>query len=208
MTIAERIQNLRKRKGISQEELASNIGVSRQSVSKWESEQSTPDLDKVIIMSDFFEVTTDYILKGIEMSDKTNKKKINLNAVFVLATAFNLIGIIIASFFWYEKMSSVAVVSGLVIMVLGCMIFGISLSYASNDPSIPKVKRNFLLSNIWIISFIPISFLYNMIVIKDAIPFPIAKYTLSMKVGFGFLYCLFCITVIALYLIKYNKSRS
>ena len=42
MTIADRIQNLRKTKGISQEELADNIGVSRQAVSKWESEQSTP----------------------------------------------------------------------------------------------------------------------------------------------------------------------
>lgn len=66
MTIADRIQSLRKSKGMSQEELADAVGVSRQAVSKWESEQATPDLDKVIIMSDIFEVTTDYLLKGIE----------------------------------------------------------------------------------------------------------------------------------------------
>lgn len=42
-------------KGISQEELADKVGVSRQAVSKWESEQSTPDLEKIIIMSDFLE---------------------------------------------------------------------------------------------------------------------------------------------------------
>ena len=66
MTIADRIQSLRKSKGMSQEELADRIGVSRQAVSKWESEQATPDLDKVVIMSDIFEVTTDYLLKGIE----------------------------------------------------------------------------------------------------------------------------------------------
>ena len=66
MTIADRIQSLRKTKGISQEELADAVGVSRQAVSKWESEQATPDLDKVVIMSDFFDVTTDYLLKGIE----------------------------------------------------------------------------------------------------------------------------------------------
>lgn len=59
MTIADRIQSLRKAKGMSQEELADKVGVSRQAVSKWESEQATPDLDKVVIMSDFFEVTTD-----------------------------------------------------------------------------------------------------------------------------------------------------
>ena len=66
MTIGDRIQNLRKTKGMSQEELADAVGVSRQAVSKWESEQAAPDLEKVIIMSDLFEVTTDYLLKGIE----------------------------------------------------------------------------------------------------------------------------------------------
>lgn len=66
MTIADRIQSLRKQRGMSQEELADAVGVSRQAVSKWESEQATPDLDKVVIMSDIFEVTTDYLLKGIE----------------------------------------------------------------------------------------------------------------------------------------------
>ena len=49
MTIADRIQSLRKAKGMSQEELADKVGVSRQAVSKWESEQATPDLDKVVI---------------------------------------------------------------------------------------------------------------------------------------------------------------
>ena len=66
MNISDRIQSLRKAKGISQEELADKVGVSRQAVSKWESEQSVPDLEKVIIMSEYFDVTTDYILKGIE----------------------------------------------------------------------------------------------------------------------------------------------
>ena len=59
MNVADRIQNLRKTKGISQEELADKIGVSRQTVSKWESEQSAPDMDKIILLSDYFEVTTD-----------------------------------------------------------------------------------------------------------------------------------------------------
>lgn len=66
MNISDRIQTLRKAKGMSQEQLADAVGVSRQAVSKWESEQASPDLDKVVIMSELFEVTTDYILKGIE----------------------------------------------------------------------------------------------------------------------------------------------
>lgn len=66
MNMADRIQYLRKSKGISQEELADKVGVSRQAVSKWESEQSTPDVEKIILLSDLFDVTTDYLLKGIE----------------------------------------------------------------------------------------------------------------------------------------------
>ena len=77
MNIANRIQYLRKTKGMSQEELAYKIGVSRQAVSKWESEQSTPDLEKIIMMSELFEVTTDYLLKGIEPVNKNNRKTIH-----------------------------------------------------------------------------------------------------------------------------------
>ena len=47
MNMADRIQYLRKTKGFSQEELADKMGVSRQAVSKWESEQSTPDIEKI-----------------------------------------------------------------------------------------------------------------------------------------------------------------
>lgn len=54
MNIADRIQDLRKQKGYSQEELADKVGVSRQAVSKWESAQSMPDLEKIIAMSDLF----------------------------------------------------------------------------------------------------------------------------------------------------------
>lgn len=63
MTLAEKIYNLRKQKGWSQEELAERCEVSRQSVSKWESGQSVPDLSKILMLSDIFQVTTDYLLK-------------------------------------------------------------------------------------------------------------------------------------------------
>lgn len=66
MDIANRIQQLRKEKGISQEQLANDIGVSRQAVSKWESQQNLPDLDKVVTLSKYFQVSTDYLLMGKE----------------------------------------------------------------------------------------------------------------------------------------------
>lgn len=63
MILAEKIMKLRKAQGWSQEELAVRLGVSRQSVSKWESMASMPDLDKILKMSELFGVSTDYLLK-------------------------------------------------------------------------------------------------------------------------------------------------
>ena len=63
MILAEKIALLRKQCGWSQEGLAEQLGVSRQSVSKWELGSSIPDLDKIIRMSELFGVTTDYLLK-------------------------------------------------------------------------------------------------------------------------------------------------
>lgn len=77
MWFNENLQNLRKIKNMSQEQLAEKLEVSRQAVSKWESGQSTPDIEKIIIMSELFEVTTDYILKGVEPVNMVNKETIN-----------------------------------------------------------------------------------------------------------------------------------
>lgn len=63
MILADKIAELRKKNGWSQEELAGQLGVSRQSVSKWESASSIPDLDKILKMSELFGVSTDYLLK-------------------------------------------------------------------------------------------------------------------------------------------------
>ena len=63
MILADKIVSLRKKAGWSQEDLAEKLGVTRQSVSKWEGAQSVPDMDKVVMMSRLFGVTTDYLLK-------------------------------------------------------------------------------------------------------------------------------------------------
>lgn len=65
MTIGEKILNLRKARGWSQEELAERIGVSRQAVSRWESDSAKPDADKIIAICDLFGVSADYLLRDI-----------------------------------------------------------------------------------------------------------------------------------------------
>lgn len=63
MILSEKITELRKKVGLSQEEFGAEIGVSRQAVSKWEMSQTTPDLNKIVKMSEFFEVPIDFLLK-------------------------------------------------------------------------------------------------------------------------------------------------
>lgn len=64
MTLGQRLTELRKKHGLSQDALAEALGVSRQSVSKWETDASVPDLDKLVKLSDLFEITLDELVRG------------------------------------------------------------------------------------------------------------------------------------------------
>jgi len=75
MRLGDKIIALRKARGMSQEQLAQCLDVSRQSVSKWELNEATPDLNRVVAMSELFGVTTDYLLKeeGREYGESSSK---------------------------------------------------------------------------------------------------------------------------------------
>lgn len=94
MEISRRIQESRKKRGISQEQLAEVLGVSRQAVSKWESGQALPEIDKIIGMSDYFGVSTDWLLRGIEPAAKQPVPRKNPAREWIAwaALAFGLLG--------------------------------------------------------------------------------------------------------------------
>lgn len=121
MNMADRIQYLRKTNGISQEELAVKVGVSRQAISKWESGQSLPDLEKIITMSDYFGVTTDYILKGIEpVADKEQKSsELKSKILYIASTAFVWIGLFSAFAGWYERQTMDTLWGSMIIQAVG-----------------------------------------------------------------------------------------
>lgn len=77
MTFGEKTQQLRKEKGLSQEALSEKLGVTRQTISKWELDQSTPELEYIAALSDIFEVSTDYLIKeGQQKEHKTETEKV------------------------------------------------------------------------------------------------------------------------------------
>ncbi len=67
--IANRLKNLRKERGLSQEELAEKLGLSRQAVSKWERAESAPDTDNLIALANLYEISVDSLLFDSEKTD-------------------------------------------------------------------------------------------------------------------------------------------
>lgn len=92
MKISEKIQALRKKKGLSQENLANMLGISRQAVFKWEAGESTPDIDNIKKLSEIFEVSFDLLLNdkidSIEEEKKDDVEVVNNNEPFKYRKAF------------------------------------------------------------------------------------------------------------------------
>ena len=75
---------LRNKKNISQEDLAEVLDVSRQSISKWENDKAYPEMTRLLFMSDYFDVSLDYLMRGIDKEDNEGKyyqKKRRVNKV-------------------------------------------------------------------------------------------------------------------------------
>ncbi len=122
------------------------------------SEQSSPDIDKIILLSEFFDVTTDYILKGIEPFADVPEKKKDARIFSVAGTALNFIGLILAIAIWITKRTPLSVAIGVIIMAIGCMIFAIGQFIGDNKK---KASVIFWGINIWLLSLIPISCIFN-----------------------------------------------
>ncbi|MFA9380814.1 MAG: helix-turn-helix domain-containing protein [Acetanaerobacterium sp.] len=169
MNIADRIQNLRKAKGISQEDLADKVGVSRQAVSKWESEQSVPDLDKIIIMSEYFDVTTDYILKGIEpaVNNQGTHAVLTSKILYIASSAFLAIGLFCAFGAWYEEQTAASIWGSMIIQAVGAAGYFIGRLLSG-------VKASFAVNwvNILLATFMPISLIVAVCFGRIAAPYP------------------------------------
>lgn len=73
MKFNEKLLSLRKAKGLSQEELGMELQVSRQTISKWEAGQSYPDFQRLVILSDYFDLTLDELVKDIDVQEVREK---------------------------------------------------------------------------------------------------------------------------------------
>lgn len=172
MNLSERIQELRKARGLSQEELAEALGVSRQAVSKWESGQSSPDLDKIVQLSEYFGVSTDHLLKGAELLPADTEE---LNTAFIfnaVATAFDLLSIVLSALIWYETQEAGALIAGLVFLIFGLMLHVIGSRWSKGRDG-RVLKLRFWKINIWPVLFLPMSLGYNILALGWPAPYPL-----------------------------------
>ena len=81
MTVGEKIQKLRKDRGISQDHLATELNVTRQAISKWETGDSIPDIDNLVKLSTMFNVSLDYLLKNQEQTEHNTAESVTVEVL-------------------------------------------------------------------------------------------------------------------------------
>ena len=136
MKLSEKLYKLRKERGLSQEQLADVLGVSRQAISKWESGAAMPETEKLIALSKYFGVTADYLLNDeldtCDANPMPEIKRTRLGAIgifgIVIAT-LGVMGAIISGFLMSNvpggasdiTNSSVVTLDGRAFILMGCL---------------------------------------------------------------------------------------
>ena len=190
--LADRIQQLRREHGLSQEQLAEKLNVSRQAVSKWESAQAQPELDKILALSELFCVTTDYLLKGSRgtppeagPAPARRPDAAFASRVLYLAALFFLgVGLVCALAAWHEKQTADCIAGGMVVQGIGVVCYGVGRMLSPARPARWMVKAGcavglflplFVLAG-WLTDILPIPHLY---LVTNGI-FLAAEYTVAL----------------------------
>ena len=142
MTIGDRLLKLRKEKNLSQEELANELDVSRQSISKWETNQTTPDFDKIVTICEYFGITTDELLTGnkdiVEAKETNIKNNYARNiAISVGLYIFSLVTIILFAAELNKPVIGVCLFFSLIAIATGLIVYSV-IMYGKKTEKIKK----------------------------------------------------------------------
>lgn len=146
MDIGNKLQRARTKANLTQEQVAEALGVSRQTISNWENEKTYPDIRSVVILSDLYDVSLDYLLKDKEETSMTNyidyleestntvKSKTRLSEIILIATYLGIWAFALITF-WFFTSGSDAIGFSFVFLwiVLPVSTFVISLMIGKNN---------------------------------------------------------------------------
>ena len=165
MKLGEKLQRLRRRSGLSQEQLAARLTVSRQAVSKWELDDAMPDTENVIQLSRLFGVSCDYLLRDeVEEQDaplSTAPGETHLDESGWVRNAFALslfvcaVGLLIALGGWLQWQTISPLIIGLIIQLSGVMLFELAVPHMGSRRKVAHLT--FYLAANWLLMPIPVS---------------------------------------------------
>ncbi len=178
MTIGEKLLNLRKQKNLSQEEVANCLNVSRQTISKWETDQSTPDLDKIGPLCELFEISADELIIGkniektVTINEQENEDIINHNKqrrakgigkgvlLYVVAIAWIMVSIPVMMMNPIVASAIFLIICGVAtyIIIYSCIIYKIKKEEVPKEDNLLKQIKS-IIGCIFLIIYLLISFL-------------------------------------------------
>ena len=147
MLLGEKLKKLRKARGLSQEQLADQLNVSRQAISKWELGESIPDTENLILLSKFYGVSIDYLLLNeLNISSELETKRSPSLPIFIFGMSGLIIGLILSIVLWCTYQSILMASIGLIIQIISVTVVLIKQSELSS-----QLQRLFLMSSVWMI---------------------------------------------------------
>lgn len=216
--LAGRLQQLRHQRGISQEELANALNVSRQAVSKWESAQAQPELEKLLALSNFFQVSTDYLLKGTppdasaspDIANKPNAlaypptgrepgaaslpmavgQPQNRQLFVINATLFNYVGLLLSWALWDYWQLSICAFVGIIMAIIGAAVLAVGLSAETDAEQRRQLWRGFWRWNIWPVAQLLLGLLFSALCSRGRLLAPVIDpYFFGWAGGGLFVFC-------------------
>lgn len=152
MTIGDRLLKLRKERNLSQEDLANELDVSRQTISKWETNQSVPDFDKIVPLCNYFGITTDELLTGNKNLLESNAQSIKSNyarniAIAVMLYIISLVALIIFEEAFEEETIGISIFFTLIAIATGLITYN-SIYYKKETKEEEPTKKKSIVKQI------------------------------------------------------------
>jgi transcriptional regulator with XRE-family HTH domain len=173
MKLADKILNLRKNNGMSQEELAEKLNVSRQAISRWEVGTAQPDVSNVLQLSKLFGVTTDYLLNDdyesdhdvpvVKETENTAKNEANRQLAFIVLMGINVMILIYQLIACFILQNAVFSLAGTILSI--AVVVGFELGYrrsANKSENAKKYYCKFYVASLWLAAYFPIRLLTYM----------------------------------------------
>ena len=147
MDLANKLLELRKKKGLSQEEVADRLGVSRQTVSKWETGMSTPDFDKIGPLCELYEISTNELMNvnydapKFEKEDQSVKRK---KTILLMIAVFLYITCVIPVIFTDAGLDEIVAITIMFVMVAfaTCLLIYRGAMYGSHSDKPKMIPKN------------------------------------------------------------------